>query len=85
MIRNYKEVTGQEPTTVGTILPLSYGGDDTCHLWRAGIPCVLYGPEGVEQTREESDNYISIGEMELATKVLALTALDVCEVAIAEC
>jgi acetylornithine deacetylase len=78
VIRSYKEVTGKDPKTVGTILPLSYGGDDTCHLWRAGIPCLLYGPEGVEETREESDNFIFISEMVRATKVLALTALDVC-------
>ena len=81
VIRGYRAVTGEEPRTVGTILPLSYGGDDTCHLWRAGIPCVLYGPEGVEQSKEEADNFISISEMVLATKVLALTALDVCGVA----
>jgi acetylornithine deacetylase len=78
VIRHYEEVTGNEPQTVGTILPLSYGGDDTCHLWRAGIPCVIYGPEGVEATKEEPDNCIFISEMVLATKVLALTALDIC-------
>lgn len=82
--RHYREVTGDVPRTVGTILPLSYGGDDTCHLWRAGIPCVLYGPEGVEGTREEPDNCIFISEMVLATKVLALTAVDVCNAPVAK-
>jgi acetylornithine deacetylase len=78
VIRHYQEVTGNAPKTVGTILPLSYGGDDTCHLWRAGVPCVLYGPEGIEGIKEEPDHYVPISEMVLATKVMALTALDVC-------
>jgi len=78
VVEHYHEVTGGDPHTVGTILPLSYAGDDICHLWRAGIPCVLYGPAGLEGTAEEPDNCIIISEMTLATKVLALTALDVC-------
>jgi acetylornithine deacetylase len=78
VIQQYKEVTGNDPKTVGTVLPMSYAGDDTCHLWKAGIPCLLYGPEGIEGTKEEPDNCIFISEMVLATKVLALTALDTC-------
>jgi acetylornithine deacetylase len=78
VIEHVREVTGEDPKTVGTILPLSYGGDDTCHLWRAGIPCVLYGPEGIETRRGEPDACIRISEMELAARVMALTALDVC-------
>jgi len=78
VVRHYTAVTGQGPRTVGTILPLSYAGDDTCHLWRAGIPCVLYGPEGLEGTSGEPDNCVLVSEMVLATQVLALTALDVC-------
>jgi acetylornithine deacetylase len=81
VIRHHREVTGREPDTVGTILPLSYAGDDICHLWKAGIPCVLYGPAGLEGTAEAPDNCILISEMVLATKVLALTAMDVCNLA----
>jgi acetylornithine deacetylase len=80
VIKHYKEVNGKDPETVGTILPLSYAGDDICHLWRAGIPCVLYGPAGLEGSADEPDNCIIISEMVLATKVLALTALEVCNV-----
>ena len=78
VITHYKEVTGKDPQTIGTILPLSYAGDDICHLWRAGIPCVLYGPAGLEGTADEPDNCVIISEMVLSSKVLAATALDIC-------
>jgi len=76
--RHYTSVTGRNPRVVGPILPLSYAGDDICHLWRADIPCVLYGPEGLEGSGTEPDTCVFVSEMVLATKVLALTALDVC-------
>jgi hypothetical protein len=41
---------------------------------------VLYGPAGSPGTPAKPDNAIFIDEMVLATKVLALTALDFCEV-----
>jgi acetylornithine deacetylase len=63
---------------VGTHLPASYAGDDTCHLWRAGIPCLLYGPRGSDGSAEEPDNYVPISEMTRVTRVLVRTALDVC-------
>ena len=81
VIRHHRDVTGREPETIGTVLPLSYAGDDICHLWKAGIPCVLYGPAGLEGTADAPDNCILISEMVLATKVLALTAMDVCNLA----
>ena len=47
VLRQYRTVTGgREPDGVGTVLPGSYTGDDTCHLWAAGVPCLLYGPGG---------------------------------------
>ena len=58
--------------------PASYAGDDTCHLWRAGIPCLLYGPRGSDGAAEEPDNYVPISEMLRVTRVLVRTALDVC-------
>ena len=78
VIRHYREVTGREPATVGTILPTSYAGEDTCHLWRAGIPCVLYGPRGSDGAPGEADNYVPVSEMVRTSQVLTLTALDVC-------
>ena len=74
----YRRVTGTEPAGVGTVLPGSYTGNDTCHLWRVGVPCVLYGPGGGSESATVPDEYTRISDMERVAKVLALTALDVC-------
>ena len=78
VLRQYRTVTGREPDGVGTVLPGSYTGDDTCHLWRAGVPCLLYGPGGGSESGTIPDEYSRISDMEQVAKVLALTALDVC-------
>ena len=78
VLRQYRTVTGREPDGVGTVLPGSYTGDDTCHLWRAGVPCLLYGPGGGSESAEVPDEYSRISDMEQVARVLALTALDVC-------
>ena len=75
---NHEKVTGAPPKTIGAVLPLSYSGDDTCHLWKAGIPCLIYGPGGGWDGENEPDNYTLISEMDQCAKVLALTAMDVC-------
>jgi acetylornithine deacetylase len=75
---SYRTVTGREPRAIGTVLPHSYSADDTCHLWKAGIPCLLYGP-GVERGGPDGDDScVLVSEMVRVTQVLALTALDVC-------
>ena len=33
VLRHYPTATGREPDGVGTVLPGSYSGDDTCHMW----------------------------------------------------
>ncbi len=76
--RSHEKVTGQPPGTIGAVLPHSYTSNDTCHLWKAGIPCLIYGPGVVRGGRDEDDSYVIISEMVQCTKVLALTALDVC-------
>ncbi len=78
VLRQYHAVTGREPDAVGTVLPGSYSGDDTCHLWGAGVPCLLYGPGGGSESSTIPDEYTRISDMEQVAKVLALTALDVC-------
>jgi acetylornithine deacetylase len=77
--RSYRAVTGREPHAIGTVLPHSYSADDTCHLWKAGIPCLLYGPGVVRGSADEDDACVLVSEMVRATRVLALTALDVCQ------
>ncbi|HET7344084.1 MAG TPA: M20/M25/M40 family metallo-hydrolase [Methylomirabilota bacterium] len=76
--RAYRAVTGGEPKAIGTVLPHSYSADDTCHLWKAGIPCLLYGPGTIRGSADEDDACVLVSEMETVTRVLATTALDVC-------
>jgi acetylornithine deacetylase len=76
--RHYRTVTGHPPKAIGTVLPHSYTADDTCHLWKAGIPCLLYGPGVIRGSQDEDDSCVLISDMVKVTKVLALTALDVC-------
>ena len=78
ILRHYRKVTGGEPEGLGAVLPYSYTGDDTCHLWQAGVPCLLFGPGGGSESDTIPDEYIRISDMEQVAKVLALTALDVC-------
>src|SRR5882762_11392080 len=77
--RSYRAVTGQEPKTIGTVLPHSYSADDTCHLWKAGIPCLLYGPATIRGNADEDDACVLVSEMVKVTQVLAVTAVDVCQ------
>jgi acetylornithine deacetylase len=76
--RSYRAVTGEAPRAIGTVLPHSYSADDTCHLWKAGIPCLLYGPGVIRGTDDEDDACVLVSEMVKVTRVLAATALDVC-------
>ena len=76
--RSYHTVTGGEPNKIGTVLPHSYSADDTCHLWKAGIPCLLYGPATIRGNADEDDACVLVSEMDKVTRVLAVTALDVC-------
>ena len=78
VLRQYRTVTGKEPDGVGTVLPSSYSGNDTCHLWKAGVPCLLHGPGGGSESATIPDEYSRISDMHQVAKVLALTALDVC-------
>src|SRR5262245_36401797 len=77
--RSYRAVTGEEPKAIGTVLPHSYSADDTCHLWKAGIPCLLYGPGVIRGGADEDDACVLVSEMEKVTSVLAVTAVDVCQ------
>jgi len=76
--RSYRAVMSREPRAIGTVLPHSYSADDTCHLWKAGIPCLLYGPGVIRGSDDEDDACVLVSEMVRVTRVLAVTALDVC-------
>ena len=70
--RNLKLVSGDDPEYLGVRLPYSYAGNDTTHLWAAGIPCCIYGPLG--GYTDYHDVYTYLDDMFLCTRVLALTA-----------
>ena len=72
--QNLQRMTGAEPEYFGVRLPQSYAGNDTTHLWAAGIPCCLYGPGG--GYTDYHDVHVELGDLFLCTRVLALTALE---------
>ncbi|HEY7433713.1 MAG TPA: M20/M25/M40 family metallo-hydrolase [Methylomirabilota bacterium] len=72
--RNLHLMTGAEPEHFGVRLPQSYAGNDTTHLWSAGIPCCLYGPGG--GYTDYHDVHVDLADLFLCTRVLALTALE---------
>jgi acetylornithine deacetylase len=76
VVRSYQKITGQKPKSIG--LPASElnarYGDDDAHLWEAGIPAPIYGPSGGSY----GEDFAYIDEMVLCSKVLALTALEIC-------
>ena len=76
--RNHEIVTGEPPKVIGALLPNSYSSNDTCHLWNAGIPCLIYGPGVVRGGEDEDDSCVIISEMVQCARVLAVTALEVC-------
>lgn len=76
--RNHTRVLGHPPATIGAILPMSYSAGDCSWLWRAGIPCLYYGPRGGFLDQGPDGAYMFISEMVDCAKVLALTALEVC-------
>jgi acetylornithine deacetylase len=72
--RNLHRMTGKEPEHLGVRLPQSYAGNDTTHLWAAGIPCCIYGPGG--GYTDYHDVHVYLEDLFLCTRVLALTALE---------
>jgi acetylornithine deacetylase len=72
--RNLRQLTGAEPEHLGVRLPQSYAGNDTTHLWAAGIPCCIYGPGG--GYTDYHDVHVDLDDLRLCTRVLALTALE---------
>jgi acetylornithine deacetylase/succinyl-diaminopimelate desuccinylase-like protein len=82
---NHEKVTGSPPLAVGRIPPESigivtggaYASNDSGHLSKAGSKAISYGPG---PTTEEVwlGQWCPISQIVTCTKVLALTAVDIC-------
>lgn len=71
---NVTAITGREPT-VGAVAPYSYAGNDTAHLWSAGIPCCLYGPAG-GYDEDRADRWTSVEQILACTRAFGATIAD---------
>jgi len=76
VVANARALTGAAPT-VGALAPYSYAGNDTSHLYEAGIPCLLYGPGGGAMA-EGAIRWTSVTQMLACTRVLGATIADLC-------
>ena len=75
MVKHHlKTLSGRDPQYLGVRLPQSYAGNDTTHLWQAGIPCCLYGPGG--GYTDYHNVHTVLDDLFLVTRVLTLTALE---------
>jgi acetylornithine deacetylase len=74
--KNVAAVTGKDPK-VGAVVPFSYAGNDTSHLFAAGIPCCLYGPGG-GFTEGSADRWTSVQQIVDCTRVYAAMIADIC-------
>jgi acetylornithine deacetylase len=73
---NVRAIVGVDPT-VGAVVPRSYAGNDTAHLFGAGIPCCLYGP-AAEYDETSADRYTPVSQIVYCARVLAATIADWC-------
>lgn len=77
---NHRFVTSKEVKKTGVIIEdryySSYAGADTGHLWNAGVKAIAYGPGWSDGSPPDAN--VSIENIVICTKVLALTALDIC-------
>ena len=74
--RNVRAIVKVEPR-IGAVVPRSYAGNDTAHLYGAGIPCCLYGP-AAEYDETTADRYTPVSQIVDCARVLAATLAEVC-------
>jgi acetylornithine deacetylase len=73
---NVTAIRGVAPT-IGAVAPYSYAGNDTSHLYRAGIPCCLYGPAG-GYDEGRADRWTSVEQIVTCARVFGATIADIC-------
>jgi len=76
VVANAVAVQGKAPA-VGAKTPSSYAGNDTSHLYEAGIPCLLYGPSG-GSLADGAIRWTSVTQMLTCTRVFGATIADIC-------
>jgi acetylornithine deacetylase len=69
-------IIGREPT-IGAVTPFSYAGNDTSHLYRAGIPCCLYGPAG-GYDEGSADRWTSVEQIIACSRVYGAMIAEIC-------
>lgn len=72
----FAAVTGEPPSVRG----MPYGADMRLLVNEGGVPTVLFGPGDVRRAHAP-DEYVEVRQLEIAAKVVALTALRFCGVA----
>jgi acetylornithine deacetylase len=81
---NHDIVTGMQPKKIvgeeNGKYPVVYAGTDAAHYWELGVPAFCYGPGGMLSEENEAADHppVSVDQIVTCTKVLALTALDIC-------
>jgi acetylornithine deacetylase len=79
---SHKHVTGKPCQLQSTLR--TTGNDDGCQMNEQGIPTITYGPGPGEKDLDLyarlpiAERWVDIDTLKTCTKVLALTALDVC-------
>jgi acetylornithine deacetylase len=73
---NVRAIAGLEPT-IGAVPPYSYAGNDTAHLYGAGIPCCLYGPAG-GYDEGRADRWTSVQQIVTCSRVFGGVIADLC-------
>jgi acetylornithine deacetylase len=74
--KNHKIIHGTDPV-VGT-LPDQMPGNDSGHLHLAGVESISYGPRGKPSPDGFEDQNVLVDDIVNCAKVMALTALEVC-------
>jgi len=81
---NHEQITGTQPTKIVSEAdgkyPVVYAGTDAVHYWSLGVPAFCYGPGGMISSDNEVADHppVALKDIVACSKVLALTALDIC-------
>lgn len=84
VVRRHEEIMGSSPTKItndaGGKFRAVYAGTDAVHYWKRGVPAFCYGPGGERPRGYELSHHppVFVKQMVECSKILALTAIDIC-------